>query len=183
MTRGRARDAAAAAAAFAARVAVLLLLLLLLARAASAQSQSPPPRSPAFGSCVDACGSCWYERDDPARVSCCCEPTCADAGDCCDDYAEACEANGDDERGGDGERGVAGVVAETNGDAALFFAPAPGPGASALFAAPIAVDVEDAAADDDTGDDAPVRAPDPPTAAPAPSPSSVAYFVAPAEEE
>ena len=42
------------------------------------------------GSCVAACGSCWFASNDASVVECCCEPSCVEAGDCCEDYRDVC---------------------------------------------------------------------------------------------
>jgi ribosomal protein L12E/L44/L45/RPP1/RPP2 len=41
-----------------------------------------------------ACGSCWFDRDDPSLISCCCEPSCKANGDCCADYEKHCGGAG-----------------------------------------------------------------------------------------
>ena len=63
---------------------------LLFASVAAQTSRTDERTTPRRGSCAGACDACWFTSSDASVVECCCEPSCEQAGDCCDDFRAAC---------------------------------------------------------------------------------------------
>ena len=72
------------------RASRLAALAYLFASVASQTSRTDERTTPRRGSCAGACDACWFASSDASVVECCCEPSCEQAGDCCDDYRAAC---------------------------------------------------------------------------------------------
>ena len=68
-----------------------LAALVCLAALVTAQTELTDERTtPRRGSCAGACDACWFASSDASVVECCCEPSCEQVGDCCDDYRATC---------------------------------------------------------------------------------------------
>ena len=85
LSQKRARADARVMSRLAARLAArLALAAAVLAGVAGARAREE-------GSCAGGvCGGCWFRREVPTEVFCCCEESCAAAGDCCPDFEREC---------------------------------------------------------------------------------------------
>ena len=72
------------------RASRLAALAYLFASVAAQTSRTDERTTPRRGSCAGACDACWFTSSDASVVECCCEPSCEQAGDCCDDFRAAC---------------------------------------------------------------------------------------------
>jgi hypothetical protein len=72
------------------RASRLAALACLFASVAAQTSRTDERTTQRRGSCAGACGACWFASSDASVVECCCEPSCEQSGDCCEDYRAAC---------------------------------------------------------------------------------------------